>query len=169
VVIRPAVAWDLAGIAAIYDPECERGLNTMMTRARTHEEWVAWLREHEHPRYPVLVATEGEGAGASVLGWASLSRWSEREGYARTAENSVYVHADAQGKGVGRALMLELLRSGEAQGVRLVIARINNGNEASVRFHESLGFQTIGVMARCGQKFGRVIDVRIMGWQSTLE
>jgi phosphinothricin acetyltransferase len=104
-----------------------------------------------------------------VLGWASLSRWSEREGYARTAENSVYVHADAQGKGVGRALMLELLRSGEAQGVRLVIARINNGNEASVRFHESLGFQTIGVMARCGQKFGRVIDVRIMGWQSTLE
>jgi phosphinothricin acetyltransferase len=169
VVIRPAVASDLAGIAAIYDPECERGLNTMMTRARTHEEWVAWLREHEHPRYPVLVATEGEGVGASVLGWASLSRWSEREGYARTAENSVYVHADAQGKGVGRALMLELLRSGEAQGVRLVIARINNGNEASVRFHESLGFQTIGVMPRCGQKFGRVIDVRIMGWQSTLE
>jgi phosphinothricin acetyltransferase len=169
VVIRPAVASDLAGIAAIYDPECERGLNTMMTRARTHEEWVAWLREHEHPRYPVLVATEGEGVGASVLGWASLSRWSEREGYARTAENSVYVHADAQGKGVGRALMLELLRSGEAHGVRLVIARINNGNEASVRFHESLGFQTIGVMARCGQKFGRVIDVRIMGWQSTLE
>ena len=167
--IRPAVASDLAGIAAIYDHECERGLNTMMTRARTHEEWVAWLREHEHPRYPVLVATEGEGVGASVLGWASLSRWSEREGYARTAENSVYVHADAQGKGVGRALMLELLRSGEAKGVRLVIARINNGNEASVRFHESLGFQTIGVMARCGQKFGRVIDVRIMGWQSTLE
>jgi L-amino acid N-acyltransferase len=165
VVIRPAVASDLAGIAAIYDLECERGLNTMMTRARTHEEWVAWLREHDHPRHPVLVATDG----VHVLGWASLSRWSEREGYARTAENSVYVHADAQGKGVGRALMLELLRSGEAQGVRLVIARINNGNEASVRFHESLGFQTIGVMARCGQKFGRVIDVRIMGWQSTLE
>lgn len=163
--IRLATASDLAGIALIYDPECDHGLNTMMTRARTREEWSAWLREHEHPRYPVLVATDG----ASVLGWASLSRWSEREGYARTAENSVYVHAGAQGKGVGRGLMLELLRRGEAQGVRLVVARINDGNHASVRFHESLGFQTIGVMARCGEKFGKMIDVRIMGWWSKLE
>lgn len=164
-VIRPAIASDLGGIAAIYDPECEHGLNTMMTRARTRGEWLAWLREHEHPRYPVFVALEGE----RVLGWASLSRWSEREGYARTAENSVYVHPHAQAKGVGRALMRELLEHAETQGVRLVIARIYDGNTASVRFHESLGFKTIGVMERCGEKFGTLIDVRIMGWQSMLD
>lgn len=162
--VRSATLEDLAGIAAIYDPECLHGLNTLMTQARTHEEWEAWWREHDSERYPALVvrgdAQRGEPA---VLGWASLSKWSERAGYARTAENSVYVHHAAQGRGVGRVLMTELLSRAKKNGVCLVIARIFDGNAGSVAFHASLGFETIGVMKRCGEKFGKIVDVRVMG------
>lgn len=162
--IRTATAEDLAGIAAIYDPECLHGLNTLMTEARTDAEWRAWLKEHESARYPVLVVRgERDKGEPSVLGWASLSKWSERLGYARTAENSVYVHTAAHGRGVGRALMMELLSRAKDNGVYLVIARIYDGNASSVAFHACLGFETIGVMKRCGEKFGKIVDVRIMG------
>ncbi len=162
--IHVATWADLPGIAAIYDPECLHGLNTLMTEARSDAQWRAWLGEHESARYPVLVvrgdASKGEPA---VLGWASLSKWSERAGYSRTAENSVYVHPVARGRGVGQALMAELLSRAERNGVCLVIARIYDGNAGSVAFHASLGFETIGVMKRCGDKFGKIVDVRVMG------
>lgn len=162
--VRSATLDDLAGIAAIYDPECLHGLNTLMTEARTRDEWRAWMREHESERYPALVVRGDVQRGEPVvLGWASLSKWSERAGYARTAENSVYVHHAAQGRGVGRALMTELLAHAKQSGVCLVIARIYDGNSSSVAFHASLGFETIGVMKRCGEKFGKIVDVRVMG------
>lgn len=155
---------DIPGIAEIYDPECLHRFNTLMTRARTDQEWRDWLREHQSAAHPALVVRGNVREGEpSVLGWASLSKWSERIGYARSAENSVYVHEAAQGRGVGRALMVELMRRGKEHGVLLVIARIFDGNAASVAFHSALGFETIGVMKRCGEKLGRVIDVRIMG------
>lgn len=155
--IRPAATADLAGIAAIYDPEVLHGTATFMTVPRTAAQWRAWLAEHDPPRHPVLVADDG-----TVAGWASLSPWSVREAYARSAESSVYVHPDRQGRGVGRALMRRLLDDAPRHGVAVVIARVCDENTASVRFHESLGFRTVGVQRRIGEKFGRLLDVRIM-------
>lgn len=167
--IVPAGPEHLPGIAAIYDPECLHGFATFMTEARTPTEWGQWLAEHTNPRHPVLVALDqGAPAGESpftpppVLGFASLSAWSSRQAYARTAENSVYVAPGAQGRGVGKALMLELMERAKAAGVCVIIARVTEVNPGSVKFHESLGFETIGVQRRAGVKLGRMIDVRIM-------
>jgi L-amino acid N-acyltransferase YncA len=164
--ILAAAPEHLPGIAAIYDPECLHGFATFMTEPRTPAQWGQWLGEHTDPGHPALVAVEESTSGGekslSVIGFASLSAWSPRQAYARTAENSVYVHPAARGRGVGKALMIELMERAKAAGVCVVIARVTEVNPASVKFHESLGFATIGVQRRAGVKLGRMIDVRIM-------
>lgn len=156
--IRQAKEPNLPGIAAIYDREVLHGIATFMTVPYTGEEWRAWLAAHAGPRYPALVAVE-DGV---VLGWASLGPWSPRQAYDRAAESSVYVAPGAQGRGVGRALMEAIIAGAGAQGVGVIIARVVDQNGASVRFHERLGFETVGVMRRIGEKFGSLLDVRVM-------
>lgn len=156
--IRRAQMQDLAGIASIYDREVTHGIATFMTVPYSGEEWLDWLAAHSGPRHPALVAVEG----GSVLGWASLSPWSARQAYNRSAESSVYVAPGAQGRGVGRALMRELVTGARAERIGVIVARVVDQNAASVRFHERVGFGTVGVMRRIGEKFGRLLDVRVM-------
>ena len=156
--IRAATEADLPGIFAIYDHEVLHGTATFDTQPKTPPERLEWLHNDGNGRYPILVADD-DGA---VLGWARLYPWSNRCAYDRAAENAVYVRGDARGKGVGRALMAELLRLAPERGVRLLIARVVEGNAGSRALHEAMGFSTIGVMRRCGEKFGRLLDVRLM-------
>lgn len=156
--IRAATEADLPGLFAIYDEEVLHGTATFDTQPKTPAERLAWFRDDGNGRYPILVA---ETAGA-IAGWARLYPWSSRCAYARAAENAVYVHPQHRGKGMGRVLLAELLRLAPQRGVRLIIARVVEGNAGSRALHEALGFQTIGVMRRCGEKFGRLLDVRLM-------
>lgn len=160
--IRDATAEDLPGIFEIYDREVLGSTCTFETVPKSEAERREWFASHASPRYPVLVAVEPDHGGTRVLGWAALSAWSARCAYARAAENSVYVHQSARGLGVGRALMAELLRRAKMAGVLVVVARIVEGNPASLALHEAVGFKTIGVMKRIGEKFGRLLDVRLM-------
>jgi phosphinothricin acetyltransferase len=159
--IRPATEADLPGIFAIYDREVLHGTATFDTEPKTQAERLAWLRDDAGGKYPILVA-EIDGA---VAGWARLYAWSNRCAYARAAENAVYVHAGHRGKGVGRALLEELIRLAPQRGVQVLLARIVEGNPGSLALHEALGFRSIGVMQRVGEKFGRVLDVRLMDRQ----
>lgn len=154
---RPASLDDAAAIAAIYNDAVLHTTATFDTEPRSLEAQRAWLREHEG-RYPVLVAEEG----GAVVGWASLSEYSSRCAYRETAENSVYVAAGARGRGVGRALMEALIAESRRGGFHTLLARIAEGNPASVKLHEALGFRTIGVMKEVGFKFGRRIDVAML-------
>lgn len=156
--IRLAHEADLPGIFAIYDEQVLHGTATFETVPKTAEQRLEWLRAHPPEKYPALVAD----SGGVILGWATLSAWSPRQAYARTAESSVYMHRDARGRGIGTALMRDLLERAPALGIRQLIARLTDGNDASVRLHESLGFAPIGTMRRVGEKFGRVLDVRMM-------
>jgi len=157
-VIRDATEADLPGIFAIYDREVLHGTCTFDTEPKTESERLAWLRDDGGGRYPILVAEEA----GRIVGWARLYQWSPRPAYARAAENSVYVDEALRRSGVGRRLMEEVLRRGHEAGVRTVIARVVEGNPGSRALHESLGFVTIGVMHGVGEKFGRVLDVRMM-------
>lgn len=157
-VIRDATEADLPGIFAIYDREVLHGTCTFDTEPKTEPERLAWLRDDGGGRYPILVAEEA----GRIVGWARLYQWSPRPAYARAAENSVYVDEALRRSGVGRRLMEEVLRRGHEAGVRTVIARVVEGNPGSRALHESLGFVTIGVMHGVGEKFGRVLDVRMM-------
>ena len=158
VTIRDATYDDLAGIFAIYDDEVLRGTATFETVPRNAVERQEWFEAHPRDRYPVIVA---ERAGR-VLGWARLQPWSPRPAYARTAENSVYVDRTMRGLGVGRALLKKLLRRAKTAGIAVVLARIADGNPASIALHEKAGFKTVGVMRRVGEKFGRILDVTLL-------
>ncbi len=156
--ILPAQLRHLQGIANIYDRECLEGIATFMTRPRTADEWRGWLAEHDSPRHFALVAT----AGDDVIGFASIGPWSPREAYARTVESSVYIAPHAQGRGAGTMLMRAALDQARGAGAGVVIARVVDQNRHSVTFHERLGFETIGIQHRAGEKFGQLLDVRIM-------
>jgi L-amino acid N-acyltransferase len=156
--IRDAVPGDLPGIFAIYDEQVLRGTATFETAVRSPEERAEWFEAHSRRRYPVLVAEEG----GAVAGWGRLQPWSPRAAYARTAEDSVYVREDARGRGIGKALLAALLDRARGAGIAVVVARIAEGNPASLRLHEAAGFRPVGTMRRVGEKFGRVLDVAIL-------
>ena len=159
--IRQATEADLPGIFAIYDHEVLHGTATFDTEPKSEAERLAWLRDDAKGKYPILVAE----AGGAIAGWARLYAWSNRCAYARAAENAVYVHREHRGQGVGRALLAELIRLAPQRGVHVLLARIVEGNPGSLALHEALGFRSIGVMQRVGEKFGRVLDVRLMDRQ----
>ena len=157
--LRAATEADLPGIFAIYDEEVLHGTATFDTQPKGPAERLEWFRNDGKGRYPLIVA---ESPAGEIMGWTRLYAWSVRCAYDRAAENAVYVAAQHRGKGVGRALLAELIRVAPGHGVSLLIARVVEGNAGSRALHEALGFQTIGVMRRVGEKFGRLLDVRLM-------
>lgn len=108
-------------------------------------------------KYPWLAA-EIDGAFA---GFAKASRWREREAYQFTAEVGLYVQDAFHRRCVGKALYSELFDRLRARGFHTAVAGITMPNEASVRLHESLGFQRVGVFREVGRKFGKWHDT---GW-----
>jgi L-amino acid N-acyltransferase YncA len=119
-------------------------------------EWEAW--DASHLAAPRLVAREN----GSILGWAALAPVSSRHCYRGVAENSVYVGWAARGRGVGRALLEELVRQSEDEGVWTIQAGIIEGNAASVALHAACGFRIVGTRERIAQKHGVWRDVILM-------
>lgn len=159
--IRPATADDLDAIFEIYEAEVLLGVATFDTEPYSPEQRRAWLDAHQSPIHPAIVADEA----GDVIGWASLSRFSTRCAYDRTAEVSVYVHENHRGKGVGKALLAELIRLGRDAGLGVLLARIAAEQVPSLGLHLALGFQHVGTMRRVGMKFGRVLDVELLDYQ----
>lgn len=155
--IRDATLADLPTVFTIYNHEVEHGIATFDTVPRQLGQDDGWLT-HREPRHPVLVA-ERRG---EVVGWGSLSPWSEKGAYARTAEVSVYVDRDHRGEGVGKELLTALIARAPAGGIAVLLARIADANPQSIALHEAAGFGPVGVQRRCGEKFGRVLDVALM-------
>ena len=155
--IRPANADDLAGITEIYNQAIINTVATFDTEPKTPEEQRVWFNEHGD-KYPILVA---EQLGA-IVGWASLSEWSDRRAYSDTAEISLYVAESHRGKGIGRKLSEAVIKAGRDAGLHTLIARIAEGNASSIHIAESQGFEHIGIMREVGYKFGKLIDVYLM-------
>jgi len=122
--------------------------------------WERWDAAHPSLR---LVAEE-EGA---VLGWAALSPYSDRRCYRGVAEESVYVGAAARGRGVGRALLGELIAQAEAAGYWTLLAGVFPENEASLALHRALGFRVLGVHEKLGERDGVWRDVVLLEYRST--
>jgi phosphinothricin acetyltransferase len=155
--IRKAILKDLPAITDIYNDAILKTTATFDTSIKTLEEQKAWFEKHGN-KYPVLVAQQDN----LIVGWVSLSAWSDRCAYADTAEISLYVKDGYRGKGVGRKLSEAVLIAGRKAGLHTVISRIVEGNDASIRLGESLGFKHIGVMKEVGRKYDRLLDVYLM-------
>jgi phosphinothricin acetyltransferase len=155
--IRPAMLNDLDEITKIYNEAILETVATFDTQPKTMDEQEEWFEGHGS-KNPILVA-EQDG---TIVGWASLGNYSTRCAYSDTAEISLYVKKEYQGKGFGTKLMDRLIEEGEKAGLHAVIARITEGNKQSVHLHESVGFEHVGIMKEVGLKFGKRLDVYLM-------
>jgi L-amino acid N-acyltransferase len=160
--VRRAELKDLEAITDIYNEAVKNTTATFDTQPKTAAQQREWFDKHDE-KHPVMVACEGEtGLKGRIIGWASLSAYSDRCAYAATAEASIYIKAEERGKGVGRKLSVDILKAGKEAGLHTVILKIAEGNDASINLAESLGFKHIGVMKEVGTKFGKVLDVILM-------
>ncbi|MFO0962495.1 MAG: GNAT family N-acetyltransferase [Phycisphaerales bacterium] len=155
--IRLARPEDAPALAAIYNHAVLETTATFDTEPKDAAERQRWLAAHD-AAHPVTVA-EVDGR---VVGWASLTRWSDRCAYDSTAETSFYVEPASQGRGIGRALLTDLVARARAAGLHALLARITVGSEASVRLHRALGFQPVGTLREVGRKFGKLLDVEML-------
>jgi L-amino acid N-acyltransferase YncA len=151
--IRPLEAEDWEAVAAVYAAGIASRNATFETEVPGWEAWdAAHLAAHR------LVA-ERDGR---VVGWAALSPVSSRGCYAGVAEDGVYVAADAQGRGVGRALLERLLADSEAAGIWTVQTSVFPENVASVALHVACGFRIVGTRERIARLDGEWRDVLFM-------
>ena len=156
--VRLARLEDGEGIRAIYNVEVTESTVTFDLVPRSAEQQERWLLEHAGA-HPAVVATGPQG---EVLGFGALGPYRSRPAYATTVEDSVYVRRDVQRRGVGRAILAELLGLATAHGFHAVIGRIVDGHEASIGLHRACGFELVGVEKEVGRKFGRWLDVVVM-------
>lgn len=157
VAIRLATPADARAIADIYNEAIVGTTATFDTEPKTEEDRREWIQDHREG-YAVLVA---ERAG-EVVGWAALSRWSDRPAYAGTAETSFYVAQKHRGTGIGRLLKKRLIDEARKAGFHTILARVAESSAVSRHLNESLGFVHVGTMREVGFKFGQWLDVEIM-------
>ena len=155
--LRLATPDDAEAIRAIYNLEVTTSTATFDLVPRTLEQQQAWLAERSGARAVLVAVSDGE-----VCGFGSLSPWRDRPAYATTVEDSVYVHRDHQGRGIGKALLSELVTTATAHGFHACMARIVGGHEASIALHAACGFEVVGTEREVGRKMGRWLDVVLM-------
>ena len=159
-VIRDAAEADLPDVREIYN-------HYVANSTVTFDEAPMTLRDLRSKHallaklgFPFLVAVSPSG---HVLGYAYVYPWKTKAAYRFTVENSIYLGPAATGKGLGKALMAELIARSKAAGLKEIVAVIaDKGAEASVRLHEEFGFIQVGHMGRVGFKFGRWLGTVMM-------
>lgn len=157
--IRPATDSDMAAVQAIYAHHVEHGLGSFEEVAPDLDEIVARRRGFLERNLPYLVAEEG----GAVCGYAYAAPFRPRSAYRHTVEDSIYVAPSQNHRGVGSALLGELIEQCTVLGYRQMVAVIgDSGNRASIRLHEAQGFRHAGLMQAVGFKFGRWVDSVIM-------
>jgi phosphinothricin acetyltransferase len=153
--VRDAGEADLPAIVAIYNDVIATSTavyrDTPSTAADRHEWWTTRVGQG----YPVLVAIDDSG----VIGFASFGDFRAWPGYRFTVEHSVHVRSDRRGQGVGSALMAPLIARASVLGKHVMLGGVDAGNDASLRFHERLGFERAAHFREVGFKFGRWLDL----------
>ncbi|WP_223477512.1 GNAT family N-acetyltransferase [Oricola indica] len=158
--IRDARPSDILAITAIYRDAVLNGTASFELDPPDEAEMAKRQEAVLAGGYPYIVAETDEGG---IAGYAYANAFRTRPAYRWAVENSVYIDPALQGKGAGRALMIALLDRAESLGFRQVIAVIGgSAHVASIRLHESLGFEMIGTFKGSGFKFGRWLDTVLM-------
>ncbi|MFM9900668.1 MAG: N-acetyltransferase family protein [Polaromonas sp.] len=161
--IRPSHDQDLPQITAIYAHHVLHGTGTFETDPPSVADMTARRADVLGKGLPYLVA-EQDGV---VVGFVYGNWFKPRPAYRYSVEDSIYLAPDLHRKGLGRALLAELLARLEAGGIRKVMAIIgDSANAGSVGVHRALGFTQVGVVESCGWKLGAWRDIVIM--QKTL-
>jgi L-amino acid N-acyltransferase YncA len=152
--LRKAKLVDLPAIVRIYNQSVPDRNATCDVQPTTLEDRIPWFHGHGS-RHPLWVATEGD----QTVGWACISHYNEKAGYALTVENSLYVDKAHRGRGWGSRLLAHTLEEGRRLGYHAVIARIFAHNPVSIGLHLKFGFAEQGRLREIARLDGVFMDV----------
>jgi L-amino acid N-acyltransferase YncA len=152
--IRDAVLSDLPTILEIYNDAIRNLTATFDLEKQTLDERKNWFEKYGG-KYPLIVAE----MNGEVVGYSCLSKFREKPAYSHSSELSVYISSIHRGRGVGSALMKEILHRAANLNYHTVIGGTVGGNEVSVKLHEKFGFEYVGCFKEVGLKFGEWQDV----------
>jgi len=157
--IRPAKPDDLAAVHAIYSHHVLKGLASFEEVPPAREEIARRYQDVTSGGLPWIVAQYGD----RIAGYGYCALYRTRSAYRYSLEDSIYVHHEMHGRGIGSALLAELIRLCEAAGYRQLIAVIgDSAHAASINLHAAAGFVRVGTLRSVGFKFGRWVDSVIM-------
>jgi phosphinothricin acetyltransferase len=153
--IRLATSADVPTINDIYNYYVHRSTCTYQLEPEPLAGREAWFAGHSPDKYPVTVA-ERDGR---VIGWGSLSKFRDRAAYDGTVEASVYIHHDHHRRGLGRALLTDLIDRARTLGYHSLVGGSSADQTASIALQQSLGFTRVAHFKEVGYKFGQWLDV----------
>ncbi len=156
--IRQAVEADLPQILDIYNEVILHTTAVYDYEPHTLEMRKQWFTVKKEQGLPVFVAEEAD----QVLGLSSFGPFRAWAAYQYSVENSVYVAADARGKGVGKLLIPPLIESAKALKMHTIIASIDATNTASLQLHRYFGFEEVAHFKEVGWKFGKWLDLKFL-------
>jgi len=158
--IKVATLDDAAGMAEIYNHYVKSGTATFEEDLLSVEDYQERLFQLIESNLPVFTA---EGANSDLLGFAYASYYNPRSAYRFTVENSVYVHPKHIKRGIGKKLLANLILTCRNSGFKQMVAVIGDSkNTGSIKLHEAMGFNQIGVAKQVGYKFDTWLDVVYM-------
>jgi L-amino acid N-acyltransferase len=152
--IRIATKADAAAMVEMLNHYILDSTATFQTEPQTLEDRLAWFDDRDEMHPVVSVDVEGK-----VIAWGTLSVFNPRQGYRKTAEVSVYVHLEFQRRGIGRAIVIDLIARARDLGYHALLAICCSESTGSIALHESLGFERVGHLREVGWKFERWLDV----------
>jgi phosphinothricin acetyltransferase len=155
--IRLASAGDLPAINDIYNYYVLNSTCTYQELPETLDDRKKWF-EHHGERHPITVAI----SDGKVVGWGSLSPFHARSAYRYSVENSVYLDHRFHRRGIGSAVLEDLIKRAKALGHHTIIAGADGEQTASLALHEKFGFVRAAHFKQVGFKFGRWLDVIYM-------
>jgi L-amino acid N-acyltransferase len=155
--IRLAAADDAEAIRAIRNDVIAHSTAMWTTQPLTSRDGEAWLAENLARRSAYVAEASGD-----VIGFANWAPWRPKDGYRHTVEDSVYLVAGHQGRGIGAELLRPLIASASESGAHVMMACIEATNAPSVALHARQGFEVVGTAREVGTKFGRWLDLTMM-------
>lgn len=156
--IRKATISDIPSILSIYNYEVLNSTSTFDICPKTAEYFLKFFDAHGE-RYPIYIVEESI---EKIVGWGCLSKFSDKEGYKFTVENSIYIHHLYRNQGYGKLLLQYLIDKAKELEFKNIVSRICSENQASIYLHQSLGFIEVGKLKNVGYKFDRFLDVVIL-------
>ena len=155
--IRLAEPADAEPLRAIRNDVIEHSTAMWTTHLLTPRDGKAWLEENLARGSAYVAEAYGD-----VIGFANWAPWRPKDGYRHTVEDSVYLVAGHQGRGIGADLLRTLIAGASGSGAHVMMASIEATNTPSVALHERQGFEVVGTAREVGHKFGRWLDLTMM-------
>jgi L-amino acid N-acyltransferase len=157
-IVRPALDADMDQVAVIWEPILRDTTITFAGDIRTPETLIRTAADRRADGREFFVAADGP----QILGFATYGQFRGGSGYVTAMEHTIILAADAQGRGVGRALMAAVEDHAMAGGAHTMVAVVSGENPEAVAFHQAVGYVEYGTLPQIGRKFGRYLDAVFM-------